>query len=357
MNRDPILFRVDGTTRSGWESLARCLSLAAALQRRRRPTYFLSQLDPVSLAFGIKRAATDWLEADAPAGTPEDLQETIQEIRRLNPAAVVVDSADAGEEYFEALRAIGVLVVAIDHLANRPLPARLVINPLLAPGREAYTLPRGSQLLAGPRYAIVRPEVRRSRPARAQEPPPPFRALIALGEDDPHGQTIELVQRLLAMSRLPHIDVVVRPSHPGLERLKDLAQQHAERIDVASEPAEVTARLSRCHFAISAGSSWSLELACVGVPQLLIVQSEAHWPTAQRLEEEGAATCLGWHESVSPQTIRQAIQNILSERLERQAMSRCGRLLIDARGLDRLVTALEVMLHPSREVAISAAAA
>ena len=55
MNRDPILFRVDGTPRLGWEQLARCLTFAAALQRRRRPTYFLSDLEPASLALSIKR--------------------------------------------------------------------------------------------------------------------------------------------------------------------------------------------------------------------------------------------------------------------------------------------------------------
>jgi spore coat polysaccharide biosynthesis predicted glycosyltransferase SpsG len=106
----------------------------------------------------------------------------------------------------------------------------------------------------------------------------------------------------------------------------------------------------RCHFAITGGGGWSLELACVGIPQLLIVQSESHWPTAQRLEEEGCATCLGWHESVSPQTIRQAVQNLLNDPLERQAMARCARKLIDGRGPDRLVTALEIVLHPSRMV-------
>jgi spore coat polysaccharide biosynthesis predicted glycosyltransferase SpsG len=118
----------------------------------------------------------------------------------------------------------------------------------------------------------------------------------------------------------------------------------------------VTGRLTRSHLAISAGTGLSLELACIGVPQLLIVQSEAHWPTAQRLEEEGAASCLGWHESVSAQTIRTAVSGMLGDALERQAMSRCGRQLIDGRGLDRLVTALEVVLHPSREVVLSEAA-
>ena len=36
MNRDPILFRVDGTARSGHEPLARCLTYAAAVTSRIR---------------------------------------------------------------------------------------------------------------------------------------------------------------------------------------------------------------------------------------------------------------------------------------------------------------------------------
>jgi spore coat polysaccharide biosynthesis predicted glycosyltransferase SpsG len=174
-----------------------------------------------------------------------------------------------------------------------------------------------------------------------------------LGDDDPNRQTGELATLLLNVPKMARVDMIVRPQHPDLPALQALAEAHPDRLAVATEAADVTSRVARCHFAISAGSSWSLELACVGVPQLLIVQCEAHWPTAQRLEEEGAATCLGWHENVSAPTIRLAVQNLLGDPLERQAMARCGRQLIDGRGSDRLVTALEVLLHPSRQVVLS----
>jgi spore coat polysaccharide biosynthesis predicted glycosyltransferase SpsG len=357
MNRDPILFRVDGTARSGWESLNRCLTFGAALQRRRRPTYFLSQLEPASLALNLKRAGNDWLEADGPVGSSEDLEETTQEIRRLRPAAVIVDSPNASEEYLTELGMLGPLVVSIDALANIRLPARLIINPLLGPGREAYEFEPKAQLLLGARYAMVRPEVRRIRPLRAQEPPQPFRALIALGEDDVNNQAAELAKLLLNAPKVQKVDIVARSYHPHLTALQALAEASSERLEIASEPAEVAARVSRAHFAVTAGNNWSLELACVGIPQLVIVQAEQFWPTAQRLEEEGAAMCLGWHESVSANTVRQAVQNILGDSMERQAMSRCARKLIDGRGPDRLVTALEILLHPSRLVEFSELAA
>src|SRR6202011_4121684 len=179
-----------------------------------------------------------------------------------------------------------------------------------------------------------RPEVRRGRPIRAPEPAQPLRALVALGDDDPHHQPAELAQHALNCPRVGRVDVAVRPWHPHLADLQALAEACPDRLEVVFEPAEIPARIARCHFAVTAGNSWSLELACVGVPQLMIVQSEVHWPTAQRLEEEGAATCLGWHDSVSAVTFRQAVNDLLTDALERQAMARCGRKLIDGRGLD-----------------------
>jgi spore coat polysaccharide biosynthesis predicted glycosyltransferase SpsG len=332
------------------------MTYAAALQRRRRPTHFLAQLEPAHLGLSIKRSGSNWLEADGPVGSSEDLEETIQEIRRLRPAAVVVDSPEASKEYLSELVSTGSLLVSIDTTANICFPSQLVINPTLGPGRDSYEVLAGSQLLLGPRYAIVRPDVRRMRPVRAQEPPSPFRALIALGDDDPNGQAGELARLLLAMPKLDRIDLAVRSQHPHLPQLQELANSHPNRLELACEVPEIASRIARCHFAITSGNGFSLELACVGVPQIVIVQTENHWPTAQRLEDEGTAICLGWHENISPLTLRQAVQNLLADPLERQAMARCGRQLIDGRGPDRLVTALEVLLHPSRLVDFAEAA-
>lgn len=368
MTRDPIFVRVDATARTGFERLARGMILAAALQRRRRPVYFLSNLEPNGLALSIKRGGNNWLAMNHPVGSADDLRETTQRIRQHNPAAIYVDDAEASQEYLAELIGVGVTVLSIDHLATSRFPSQVVVNPLLGPSKESYEYATDAQLLMGKRYALVRPEIRRQRPTRSQEPAPlaamvdgkpsgQFRALVALGEDDPNRQTLEMAKLLLAAPRIGKVDIIVRREHPQIDDLKILVESNHGRLELALEPAEVAARLVRCHFAVTGGSGWSNELACIGMPQLLIVQNESHWPNAQRLEEEGCASCLGWHENVSVSTVRMAVQNLLTDPLERQAMARCGRKLIDGRGPDRLVNAMEILLAGgARRKALRAAA-
>jgi spore coat polysaccharide biosynthesis predicted glycosyltransferase SpsG len=174
MNRDPIFIRVDATPATGYERLARCMTLAAAIQRRRRPVYFLSQLEPNSLAMAIKRAGHDWIDVSARVGSSDDAAEVLQETRRRHPAAIVVDDAEVSREYLDEIAAAGAMLVALDHAALVHFPARLIVNPLLGPGRESYEFGRGAQLLLGRRYALVRPEVRRHRPAPRSRPRSPL---------------------------------------------------------------------------------------------------------------------------------------------------------------------------------------
>jgi spore coat polysaccharide biosynthesis predicted glycosyltransferase SpsG len=355
MNRDPVFLRVDASPRTGYERLARNIILAAALQRRRRPVYFLSQLEPNGLALTVKRGGNHWLAMNHAVGAADDPRETVQHVRQHKPAAIFVDDADASQDYLAELVGSGLTVLSIDHLATIQFPSQMLVNPLLGPSRESYEFAAKAQLLMGKRYALVRPEIRRHRPTRSQEPAPlaamvdgkpsgQFRALVALGEDDPHRQTIDLAKLLLAAPRIGKFDMIVRREHPQLDELRAFVEATPGRLELALEPAEIAARLVRCHFAVTAGSGWSNELACIGMPQLMIVQNETHWPNAQRLEEEGCASCLGWHENVSPGTVRTAVQNLLTDPLERQAMARCGRKLIDGRGPDRLVNAMEIVL-------------
>src|SRR6516162_6576086 len=103
-SRGPILFRCDGTAEHGWEPVYQCLSLAAALQRRRRGTHFFSYLDPLSLATVINRGNNDWAPADTRLGGGGDLEATIAQARKLNAAAVIVAGDGLTVDYLNELK-------------------------------------------------------------------------------------------------------------------------------------------------------------------------------------------------------------------------------------------------------------
>jgi len=345
MNRAPILFRCDAIASHGYESFYQCLAYAAALQRRRRGTHFLSQLQPSTLASAIQRGGNEWKIARFPLGSTEDCQETIATLRQMQAAAVIVTDPNVRSEYLSSLADAGFFTVTFDAQAAVQMRHGLLINPFLGPTAESYLVGNGTQMLLGARYALVRPFIRRMRPMRAQEPPPPFRGVVSFGDDDFRGQTLLRVRELLSISRLEKIDVIIRPQHPAMADLLTLVEENQNRLAIATEPSDIALRIGRCHFALSSGDGWSLEFACVGIPQLLLVQSPWHMLNAQRLDDEGAATNLGDCESVTAVQLRQAVMNLLNDPRERMGMARCGRKLIDGRGPDRLVNALEIMLQ------------
>ena len=356
--RGPILFRCDGTAENGWEPFYQCLSLAAALQRRRRGTHFLSYLDPLSLATVINRGNNDWVPAEQPLGSPGDLQATLAQVRRLNAAALVVAGEGMTAEYLAELRQTGTLVMAFDSTAGIIFPVDVLVNPLLAPGRKAYQTGPGTQLLLGHRFALCRGVFRRQRTIRAMEPIQPYRALVAMGDDDLAGQALDRTRELLEIERIAKVSVALRTHHPRYEELKDLAADSAGRVEIVTEAKELMTRLVRVHFAVTSGDGWAAELCVVGIPQLILAQTKRHALHGKRLDEEGVATFLGDAADVGFAQLKEGVDLLLDDTMERKGMTRCARNLFDGRGPDRIVNGLEIMLHaPARKRAASVVSA
>ena len=348
--RGPILFRCDGTFEKGWEPFYQCLSLAAAFQRRRRGTHFFSYLDPLSLATAINRGNNDWVPAEQPLGSPGDLEATLAQIRRLNAAAVVVAGDGMSADYLAELRDTGTLVIAFDSTAGITFPVDVVVNPLLAPGRKPYRLTPGTQLLSGHKFALCRGIFRRQRTIRAMEQPGPFRALVAFGDDDLLEQTVERTEQLMRVPAVAKISIACRSHNPRYDDIKDLVESSSGKVEVVTEAKELMTRLVRAHFALTSGDGWSTELCVVGIPQFVLAQTKHHAMSGKRMDDEGVATFLGESQDVGFDQLKEAVEGLLEDPMERKGMTRCARNLVDGRGPDRIVNGMEILLHaPSRK--------
>jgi spore coat polysaccharide biosynthesis predicted glycosyltransferase SpsG len=349
-SRGPILFRCDGTFDKGWEPLYQCLSLAAAFQRRRRGTHFFSYLDPLSLATVINRGNNDWKPVEQQLGTPGDLEATIAQIRRLNAAAIVVAGEGMSADYLAELRDTGTLVIAFDSTAGITFPVDVLVNPLLAPGRKAFRVTAGTQLLSGHKFALCRGLFRRQRTIRATEQPGPFRALVAFGDDDLQEQTLERTQQLLRIPQVNKVSIACRTHNPRYDDIKEFAAGSSGKVEVVTEAKELMTRLVRAHFALTSGDGWGPELGVVGIPQLILAQTKRHAMNAKRMDEEGVATFLGESADVTFDQLKEAVEGLLEDPMERKGMNRCARNLLDGRGPDRIVNGMEILLHsPSRK--------
>jgi spore coat polysaccharide biosynthesis predicted glycosyltransferase SpsG len=347
--RGPILFRCDGTPDRGWEPLYQCLSLAAALQRRRRGTHFFSYLEPLSLATVINRGNNDWQPAEQPLGSPGDLEATVARARSLNAAAIVVAGPGMTPDYLAALKETGALVVVFDSTAGMTFPVDVLVNPLLAPGKKPYRLGPGCQRLLGHRFALCRGVFRRQRTIRATEPLPPFRALVAVGDDDAAGEALTRTKQLTEMEKVSKVSVAVRTHHPKYDELLELADGSKGAVEVVTEAKELMTRLVRVHFALTGGDMWSPELCVVGIPQLVLSQTTRHGMSGKKMDDEGVATFLGGAADVSEAQLREAVDALLDDPMERKGMTRCARNMFDGRGPDRIVNGMEILLHsPSR---------
>ena len=109
-------------------------------------------------------------------------------------------------------------------------------------------------------------------------------------------------------------------------------------------------RLVRAHFALTSGDGWVAELCVVGIPQFVIAQTKHHAMSGKRMDEEGVATFLGESQDVSFEQLKEAVEGLLDDPMERKGMTRCARNLVDGRGPDRIVNGMEILLHaPSRQ--------
>jgi spore coat polysaccharide biosynthesis predicted glycosyltransferase SpsG len=357
MTRGSILLRVDGSADDGMGKLARCLALANALQRRRYQMTFMSRIDNHAWPDRIRRHRHTVLRANHAAGTVADRADLMKEVESRQPQVVVTDSIDFDEEYLAMLSHRVPLVISIDSVAGMRFPSDIVLSPTLVCDSSDFQVYPGAQILAGERYAMVRSEFRRARNVRATEPGGMVRVLLSLGGGEVGHDTARLAAALLEEKTIEKVDAVIGASTEGRDELKLLAERFPGRLSVIADCRDLAMRITKSHLLVCSGGNTPLEAACVGIPTVVVVRRPDQSAHAEKLEEVGIAANIGDLDQSAPERVTRAVVEILADNFERKAMSRSGRMLIDGRGGDRLVTATEILLHRARrQKALPAAA-
>jgi len=315
-----VAFRVDASLQIGSGHVMRCLTLADALRAIGATCHFLSRghaghlLDLIrrrghvahelpivsGLADADGTAHARWLGCD----WRTDADQSAAVLDGLAADWLVVDHYALDARWEEAMTRPGRCLMAIDDLADRRHACELLLDQNLGrqPGDYAGLVPAACQVLAGPRYALLRPEFAALRPrslARRRQAELKH-VLVSMGGVDQDNATGRVLDVLRGCD-LPdgfRLTVIMGGKAPWLDAVRAQAGQMPWPADVLVDISDMAVRMMEADLAIGAAGGTAWERCCLGLPALMIVLADNQWPGARALAASGAAWLVGTPEDI-----------------------------------------------------------
>ncbi|GAB4364327.1 MAG: UDP-2,4-diacetamido-2,4,6-trideoxy-beta-L-altropyranose hydrolase [Deltaproteobacteria bacterium] len=310
----------------GLGHVRRCLSLARALATRGAECVFLVNEDPkivpliADAGFPVRVAGK---RLSGSAGI-------VSEAGRFD--RIVVDSYLLTTADFTALRSAGRLVV-LDDLADRDIPADLVVNPSPNAGALVYRSLPSTRFLLGPSYAVLQPEF--AEPGRREVGGSVRRVLITLGGGDPGGLTADVVRWVRSALPETPLDVVVGP----LAEPPAIAPESG--VSIHRSPDSMRTLMVRADLAVAAGGQTTFELAATGTPSVVVAVADNQVPQSRAWDSEGALWYASpvWEQGLG-ERVSAMVRSLADDPAARARMSERGRALVDGRGATRVAAAV-----------------
>ena len=304
-----LLVRADGGAGIGSGHLSRALALAQAWVDGKGEAVLASDLVPAEWARRFTAEGVALVPA-AELGSGADW--------------VVVDGYRLAAEQGRARQAGARVAVVDDHGTVGDYDADVVIDQNLGADTRNYERgPAGTDLLLGPRYALLR------RPFRDAEPLPlresASRLLVGLGGAPPPAAGA-VVDAALRDARLAALELVAR-----------------EGVD------DPVALMRSADLAVAGAGTTTWELCRLGVPALLLVLAENQAPVAAAMAAAGAGIDLGPVAELEGPRLADAL--VATRTLEqRRALAGVAAALVDGRGAMRVAGRLRSALLTVRAV-------
>jgi UDP-2,4-diacetamido-2,4,6-trideoxy-beta-L-altropyranose hydrolase len=356
-----VVIRADASQRRGSGHVMRCLSLADALREQGASVLFVTRDLPASLAQMIhaqghqqvplplwRDAAVHDLETlpvEDPWPQPLQLRDSddVLEALRSRPGVdmLIVDHYALGLVWEQALRPAAAQLMVVDDLV-REHDCSILLDQNLHPehaGRYAGRVPRHCRMLLGPSFALLRAEFARCRQAATVRTGPARRLLVSMGGADAGNATGLALEAIRSLDRETlEVDVVIGPLHPaGAQLAAECAAMPLTELHVGtSDMAEL---LARADLAIGAGGISTGERCALGVPTIALCLADNQRELLQEAGRQGLVLTPDTHRLGAANIARHLHVLIDSEGL-RNAMSRRGMELVDARGAPRVAAAV-----------------
>lgn len=357
-----IVFRTDASLQIGTGHVMRCLTLADALQIAGAKCHFICREHPGNLIAQIRQRGftvsvlsaacselasrkpdievlanyETWLGADREA----DAAQTKVCIGAIAIDWLIVDHYALDFRWEQTLRPLCRKLMVIDDLFDRPHDCDVLIDQNL--GRDAghYSplVPKSCSVLAGPSYALLRPEFAtlRENSLRRRATPQLKHLLISMGgvdQGDATGKVLDALQDCLLPADM-RTTVVMGTHAPWLARIQQQAKQMPQPTEVKVNVNNMAQLMAESDLAIGAAGSTSWERCCLGLPTFIVVLAENQRNVAAALEQSGCVKSLDSIDAI-PVTLRKMLSSLDTTDALNQ-LSQKSRIVTDGQGVSRV---------------------
>jgi UDP-2,4-diacetamido-2,4,6-trideoxy-beta-L-altropyranose hydrolase len=330
-----IVFRADAGLAIGAGHAMRCLALASHFIEGGWLVGFAASAETFTSVEALGSAPVERLEFK---GAMQEEPKTLAQ-RWPKVDVLVVDHYGRDAAFERACRAFAKRIVVIDDLADRKHDADVLVDGA-AGSVAAYgdLVPASCRILAGPAYAVVHPEFRRSREralahcvGKAVE-----RVLISFGQIDPKNATLQALAALEVAGFKGKVDVVLGRAAPHLDEVRAKA---GGRVRLHVDAPNMAALMSEADLAVGAGGTTAWERCCLGLPSIIVTLADNQRHIVSAVSKAGAASDAGPLDGGLDRRIADALSDLAADGARRARMAKAGAALVDGRGSERVVLA------------------
>jgi UDP-2,4-diacetamido-2,4,6-trideoxy-beta-L-altropyranose hydrolase len=364
-----VVFRADASLQIGTGHVMRCLTLANALKAGGAECHFICREHPGNLieeirqrgfsVVGLPKGTNDGVLGSSPdaaracygtwlgADWATDAAQTGVGVGDTAVDWLIVDHYALDARWEQALRPACRKLMVIDDLADRPHDCDMLLDQNLGRDWSAYSrlVPEGCTVLAGPYFALLRPEFTalRDYSLRRRAIPQLKRVLISMGGVD-HADVTSQVLGAIKDCALPEgtcITVVLGPHAPWLERVQLLAAQMSHSTEVKVNAQNMAQLMADSDLAIGAAGSTSWERCCLGLPSIIGVLAANQRFIANSLLLAGAAK--SFYIGAGVHAIRELIDRVADNSTDVAEMILSAAKVTDGCGTGRVLSQLNIM--------------
>lgn len=335
-----VVIRADASRHIGYGHIMRCLTLSEELRNRGVNLTFICRADEGNLIDFIKENNFNVFNLPADIGPEEDALLTGKFLAGESGQTdcLIVDHYGLDVSWETHLRSYSVKIMVIDDFVNREHACDILLNQNYGVDASMYDdiTPRGCKRLTGSAYVLLREQFRVARKDISRRSGEIKKIFIFFGGADSTNETAKAIKaaKLLDRPNLSFI-VLVGGSNPHWKDIETLCGQLPGSV-FYKQVYDLAPLMADADLAIGAGGSNTWERCCLGLPSMVTVLAENQRTFVERLDRDGIVLNMGWFEDVTPSTIAEMLEKLISDRTMIIGMSKRSMEIVDGEGAKRV---------------------